>query len=270
MPDDQLAPARAAAAARRRSAGPSVMPSSRTPMSISRMRLLVGEQLVAGQPGQTLGRHAVRAAQVAPVGQRDPQVGRHPAVRVGQGANTAQVRRQFRGCGPIRRRTTQARRRQQDGHYDTLDARLTAPARASRRTTSVAGVPLPEVDTFRKGGGQGATDGVPARGGCRRSCRTPGRNRPASARPVSASSTASELGAETATITRSRRVPPSGSARTTPVRTPPGSASVSGSLPSRRAQPITLSTALCRPTSSRAQIIGRSGRSAPPRAVRPV
>ena len=44
--------------------------------------LVVGEDLLGGQPVQALGRHAVGAAQVAPVGQRDPQVGRDPAVAV--------------------------------------------------------------------------------------------------------------------------------------------------------------------------------------------
>ena len=46
--------------------------------------LVVGEHLGVGQPVEALGRHAVGAAQVAPVGQRDPQVGRHAAVRVGR------------------------------------------------------------------------------------------------------------------------------------------------------------------------------------------
>ena len=40
--------------------------------------------LRAGQPGQTLRRHAVGAAQVAPVGERHPQVGGHPAVPIHQ------------------------------------------------------------------------------------------------------------------------------------------------------------------------------------------
>ena len=48
--------------------------------------LVVGEQLVVGQPVQALGRHAVRAAQVAAVGQRDPQVGRDPAEAVARAA----------------------------------------------------------------------------------------------------------------------------------------------------------------------------------------
>ena len=36
--------------------------------------LLEGEQVLPGQPRHALGRHAVRAAEVAPVGDRDPQV----------------------------------------------------------------------------------------------------------------------------------------------------------------------------------------------------
>jgi hypothetical protein len=40
--------------------------------------LVVGEHGVVGQPVEALRRHAVAAAQVAPVGQRDPQVRRHP------------------------------------------------------------------------------------------------------------------------------------------------------------------------------------------------
>ena len=44
--------------------------------------LVVGEDLVAGQPVEALGRHAVGAAQVAPVGQGHAQVGGHPAVPV--------------------------------------------------------------------------------------------------------------------------------------------------------------------------------------------
>ena len=40
--------------------------------------LLVGEQLVGRQPVEPFGRHAVGAAQVAPVGQRDPQVPGRP------------------------------------------------------------------------------------------------------------------------------------------------------------------------------------------------
>ena len=44
--------------------------------------LVVGERLLGGQPVQALGRHAVAAAQVAPIGQRDAQVGRHASVAV--------------------------------------------------------------------------------------------------------------------------------------------------------------------------------------------
>ena len=46
--------------------------------------LVVGEHALVGQPVQALGRHAVGAAQVAAVGQRDPEVGRDPAEAVTQ------------------------------------------------------------------------------------------------------------------------------------------------------------------------------------------
>ncbi|CAM5511859.1 hypothetical protein STANM309S_04416 [Streptomyces tanashiensis] len=44
--------------------------------------LVVGEQLGPGQPVEALGRHAVRAAQVAAVGERDPQIRVDPAETV--------------------------------------------------------------------------------------------------------------------------------------------------------------------------------------------
>ncbi len=46
----------------------------------------VGEDALVGQPLQPLGGHAVGTAQVAAVGQRDPEVGRDPAEAVAQGA----------------------------------------------------------------------------------------------------------------------------------------------------------------------------------------
>ena len=46
--------------------------------------LVVGERLLGRQPVEALGGHAVVAAQVAPVGQRDAQVGGHASVAVGQ------------------------------------------------------------------------------------------------------------------------------------------------------------------------------------------
>jgi len=46
--------------------------------------LVVGELLGAGHPGQALGGHAVGAAQVAAVGQGDPQVRGDPAEAVDQ------------------------------------------------------------------------------------------------------------------------------------------------------------------------------------------
>ena len=48
--------------------------------------LVVGEHLLARQPVQALGGHAVAAAQVAPVRQRDPQVRRDATEAVGEGA----------------------------------------------------------------------------------------------------------------------------------------------------------------------------------------
>src|SRR5690606_19572906 len=47
--------------------------------------LLEGEELVAGEPFHALGRHAVRAAEVAPVGDRDAQVAVDPSEAVGEG-----------------------------------------------------------------------------------------------------------------------------------------------------------------------------------------
>ncbi|ESU50467.1 hypothetical protein P376_1550 [Streptomyces sp. HCCB10043] len=46
--------------------------------------LVVGEQFGPGQPVEALGGHAVRAAQIAAVGERDPQVGVDPAEPVRQ------------------------------------------------------------------------------------------------------------------------------------------------------------------------------------------
>jgi hypothetical protein len=47
-------------------------------------QFIVSEQFRLRQPVQTLRRHAVRTAQVAPVGQRHPQVRRYPSVGVRQ------------------------------------------------------------------------------------------------------------------------------------------------------------------------------------------
>ena len=80
---DQLREARAARAARRRSAARRVTPiatNSRTRRSISSKR----EDLGAVEPGQALGRHAVLAAEVAAVGDGDPQVADQAAVTVAQ------------------------------------------------------------------------------------------------------------------------------------------------------------------------------------------
>jgi hypothetical protein len=55
--------------------------------------LLVGEHVGLGQPWQPLGRHAVGAAQVAPVGDRDPQVAGDPPELVGQPREAGRARR---------------------------------------------------------------------------------------------------------------------------------------------------------------------------------
>ena len=57
-----------------------VMPSRVTPIRISRRISSSVSTSARRQPVQTLGRHAVRAAQVAAVGQRHPQIGGHPPV----------------------------------------------------------------------------------------------------------------------------------------------------------------------------------------------
>ena len=74
--------------------------------------LVVGQQLRLGQPVEALGRHAVGAAQVAPVGQRDAQVACHPAEPVDQHLSTI-------GLRPV----------------------LSAPVRHERRPSSSAGDP---------------------------------------------------------------------------------------------------------------------------------
>ena len=50
--------------------------------------LVVGEHLVGRQPVETLGRHAVRTAQIAPVGQRHAQVSADSTVLVEQGEDS--------------------------------------------------------------------------------------------------------------------------------------------------------------------------------------
>ena len=47
--------------------------------------LLVGEQLRAPHKGQTVGRHAVNATQIAAIGDRDPQVSYLPTEPVQEG-----------------------------------------------------------------------------------------------------------------------------------------------------------------------------------------
>ena len=74
---------------RRISGSPPVNRTSVTPEPLHRdpdepHHLVVGELLLARQPGEALLGHAVGAAQIAPVGQRDPQVGGHPPEAVGQ------------------------------------------------------------------------------------------------------------------------------------------------------------------------------------------
>ena len=76
------------------------MPSGATADVDQADHLVVGEHLVVGQPVQALGRHAVGAAQVAAVGQRDAQVGGHPAVPVRERMrrHLAESRRSPGGC----------------------------------------------------------------------------------------------------------------------------------------------------------------------------
>ena len=83
---------------RRSSGSPPVKRTSRTPRSRTRDgdqpdELVVGQLLGSGHPGQALGGHAVGAAQVAAVGQRDPQVRGDPAEAVRQGCR--------HGCRPV-------------------------------------------------------------------------------------------------------------------------------------------------------------------------
>ena len=53
--------------------------------------LVVGQQLRRRQPFQTLGWHAVGAAQVALVGERNAQVGMHPSETVHQCLHTSRL-----------------------------------------------------------------------------------------------------------------------------------------------------------------------------------
>ena len=57
--------------------------------------LLVGEQRVAVEPGQALGRHAVLAAEVAAVGDRDAHVADRPAVPVDERLGHARWKSDF-------------------------------------------------------------------------------------------------------------------------------------------------------------------------------
>ena len=62
----------------------SVMPRCRHPDPGQPDHLIVGQQRGVGQPLQAFRRHAVRAPQVAPVGEGYPQVGCYTPVRVGE------------------------------------------------------------------------------------------------------------------------------------------------------------------------------------------
>ena len=102
--------------------------------------LLVGEQLVAGQPLHALFRHAVRAAEVAAVGDRDPQILDAARERIdqgnGDGGSPLQVRRRrttvVRGSqGRVR---SSSRRRS-----DQLQPQIVLPwGAASRQPRAVA------------------------------------------------------------------------------------------------------------------------------------
>jgi hypothetical protein len=94
--------------------------------------LVVGEQPLVGQPVQTLGRHAVGAAQVAPVGQADPQIGRYATV----GVDEPGVVRPALGRGQRRHAGTAQRRHAEND--SSHRARVTIPAvdRRSQRARS--------------------------------------------------------------------------------------------------------------------------------------
>ena len=55
--------------------------------------LLEAQDLLALQPGEPLGRHAVLAAEIAAIGDRHPQVADHSAVTVGEGVDRHHVQR---------------------------------------------------------------------------------------------------------------------------------------------------------------------------------
>ena len=86
--------------------------------------LVVGEHLVVGQPVEALGGHAVGAAQVAAVGQRDAQVGGHPAVPVGERAPVV---------------TPQSRRVRHPARPRTPTARIPSRVRACGSCSAAAG-----------------------------------------------------------------------------------------------------------------------------------
>ena len=62
----------------------SVIPSRSTPIRARRTTSSSVSSVGRGQPVQALRRHAVGAAQVAPVGQGHPQIGRDPSVRISE------------------------------------------------------------------------------------------------------------------------------------------------------------------------------------------
>ena len=71
----------------------------------------VVEHLLVRHPVEALGGHAVGAAQVAPVGERDPQVGGHPAVPVAERSRAGSGRGSRLVAG------SHARHRQVGGHH---------------------------------------------------------------------------------------------------------------------------------------------------------
>ncbi len=106
-------------------------------------QLVVGEQLVGGLPGQALRGHAVRAAQIAPVGQRHAQVRRPASVPIDQERRLAPVTRVDRRgrAGSTHAWDTQGNR----GHSATLVA-LTSAGIGLRPAEVAVAEPVPSID----------------------------------------------------------------------------------------------------------------------------
>ena len=135
--------------------------------------LVVGQRLLGGQPVEALGRHAVVASQVAPVGQRDPQVRGHAAEAVRQGCR--HDHKSTDGC-----RTT--RRMLRTGRITSPGAQAAVPGltpldrlRARGRLPGVGRVAARRVAVPPAGRPAGTQRDHPAQ---REGRRRPGRRRP--------------------------------------------------------------------------------------------